>query len=125
MGCFQLLFIKKIEFFLPRFPQWPRDCSLLATGTVLIYLMLHGWVIVFVQWGVAGSPALLGWMWDSPPPRCALLPHKLFSCLWKVLVAFPALCHLVLLVVPAGEGSGRSSGSSGLSWLRQGWCVSV
>lgn len=80
----------------------------MATGIVLIYLMLHGWVIVFFQWGVADSPALLGWMWDSPPPRCALLPHKLFGCLWKVLVAFPALCHLVLLVVPAGEGSGRS-----------------
>lgn len=80
----------------------------LATDIVLIYLMFHAWVTGFVQWGVAGSPSLLGCMCDFPPQRCALIPSQAAQLHGKVLVASPALCHLVLLVVPAGEGFGGS-----------------
>lgn len=76
LGCFQLLFIYKIEFFLPGFPPVAQGLQPLATDIVLIYLMLHAWVTGFVQWGVADSPSLLGWMCDSPPQRCALIPSQ-------------------------------------------------
>lgn len=81
----------------------------LATDIVLIYLMLHAWVTGFVQWGVAGSPSLLGCMCDSPPQRCALIPSQ--AAQLHVEGSGGISCPVSpgsLLVVPAGEGFGGS-----------------
>lgn len=110
-GCFQLLSIKnKLNSFCLDFPSGPGNCSLLAADTVLIYFLLRGWVIVFVQWVVADSPSLLGWVWDSPPPTsCSAPPGRSW---WHFLPCVTWFCCWTLLGKALKEASG-AVGSAG------------